>query len=185
MERRKKVLWVLVTVLVLAVSPSTYASAQDIPRMDVGTYQSPKGFGLSIEPFKDSLSFNSFTILADMFGILLGDYYSPGFKFVYCRKFIFNQKQNTDYVLDFYGGPGLLVGLGRDFHAPMSIISGMHGCIGGRFSFKRRLSVSFELGADLALKMNKNSRGNPELSIYRAGILHALYPEIRIQYNIK
>lgn len=174
-----------VAILVLSGLQSTGLSAQAIPRMDIGTYHSPKGFGLSIEPYKDSLSFNSYTILADMFGILLGEYYSPGVKFLYCRKFIFKQKEKKDYVLDFYGGPGLSMGLVRDFHAPMSVTSGMHGCIGSRFSFKRKWSVSFELGADLALKLNKNSRGGTELSFYRAGIIHALYPEIRIQYNIK
>lgn len=185
MDGLRRVLAVITALTVLACLHSTTVSGQSLPRVDLGSYQSPKGFGLSIEPYKDSLSFNSYTVMADMFGILTGEYNSPGVRFIYCRKFIFSQIQRDDYMLDIFGGPGLSVGLGRDFHAPMSVISGMHGCIGGRFSFARRISVSMELGADLAFKLNKNQRGRTELSFYRAGLIHVLYPEIRIQYNIK
>lgn len=185
MGKSRRVILALAAILVLAGMRSTDLHAQECPRIDIGVYQSPKGFGLSIEPFKDSLSFNSYTILADMFGVLTGDYVSPGFKFTYCRKFIFKQHTSKDYKLDLYGGPGLTAGMSRDFHDPMGFTAGLHGALGGRYSYARKISISLEISSDIAFKMHTDQRGATEMGFYKAGIIHALYPEVRIQYNIK
>ena len=186
MAGRKKALTLLVALLVLPTSV-WQASAQDFKSLSLGTFHSPKGLGLCIESQQEEKSFDSFDIIVDTFGILRGDYSTPGIKATYYRGIILKHRHREDYDADFYAGPGVTAGYVRDIHEPFSAVAGMSGVIGGRLYFdSKRLVVCFEAGLDLALELNRNNRyRNIDLTLYEAGIYHVFYPQVRILYKLK
>ena len=185
MAGRKEVAAALVAFLLLPAL-AWRASAQEPNSLSLGTFHSPKGLGLCVESQQESTSFDSFNLIADMFGILRGEYSSPGIKATYYRNIILKQHKGDGYLADFYAGPGVTAGYVRDIHEPFSAVAGMAGVIGGRFYFDRkRIVICIEAGMDLALELNRNNRfRNIDLTIYKSGILHTFYPQIRILYRL-
>lgn len=164
----------------------TVSAAQDCTDIRLGTFHSPKGFGVCAEIQGESQSFDAFTFDLDMFGVFLGKYSRPGYKFTYTRNIIINSIDRGDSILDFYGGPGLTAGYARDIKKSYSTIAGLSGVLGMRYLFNSSISINMELGADLAFSLNRNDRYNKnDLSLYRAGLLHFFYPQIRIQWAIR
>lgn len=163
------------------------ASAQEPNTLSLGTFHSPKGIGLCLETQKEASSFDSIDIIVDMFGILRGEYSSPGIKATYYRNIILRQYESDGCMADFYAGPGVTAGYVRDIHEPFSAVAGMAGVIGGRFSFNnKKVVICLEAGMDLALELNRNNRfRNINLTLYKSGILHTFYPQIRILYRLK
>lgn len=186
MAGRKEAVAALVAFLLLPAL-AWRASAQEFNSLSLGTFHSPKGLGFCVETQQESDSFDSVDIIADMFGILRGDYSSPGIKATYYRNIILKQHQGDGFLADFYAGPGVTAGYVRDIHEPFSAVAGMAGVIGGRFYFDRkRVVICMEAGMDLALELNRNSRyRNVNLTIYKSGILHTFYPQVRILYRLK
>ena len=162
------------------------APAQDAKSLSFGSFHSPKGIGLCMEFQQEQAYFDTFDIIADMFGILNGDYSRPGYKATYCRDIILKHFHQDEYKLDLYAGPGVTAGYVRDIHEPMSIIAGLSGSAGCRLFFdSRRLVINLELGLDLAAEINRNNRfKNIDLDIYKSGILHMFYPQVRILYKL-
>lgn len=177
-------LWI---VLMILPALALKAPAQDFKSLSLGSFHSPKGLGLCIESQMDDTSFDSLDIIADMFGILRGDYYTPGIKATYYRGIVLRRRQGDGFEADFYAGPGVTAGYVRDIHEPFSAVAGMSGVIGERLYFdSKRLVICLEAGMDLALELNSNNRYHKiDLSIYQAGIYHIFYPQIRILYKLK
>jgi len=186
MAGRKEALKLWITLLVLPAL-AWQAPAQELKSLALGTFHSPKGLGLCIESQQEDKSFDSLDIVADAFGILRGDYSTPGIKATYYRGIILKHRHGEDCDADFYAGPGVTAGYVRDIHEPFSAVAGMSGVIGGRLYFDRkRLVVCMEAGLDLALELNRNNRyRNIDLSLYKAGIYHVFYPQVRILYRLK
>lgn len=186
MAGRKEVAAALVAFFLLPAL-AWRASAQEPNTLSLGTFHSPKGIGLCLETQKESSSFDSIDIIVDMFGILRGEYSSPGIKATYYRNIILRQFESDGCQADLYAGPGVTAGYVRDIHEPFSAVAGMAGVIGGRLYFNRkRLVVCMEAGLDLALELNRNNRyRNIDLKLYEAGIYHVFYPQIRILYRLK
>lgn len=174
------------SVMVLAIMMSgVAAAAQDIASIRLGTFHSPKGIGVYAEFQEDSEAFDSITFDADMFGIIIGKYSRPGYKGTYTHNVIVGKYDKGDYGLEFYAGPGLTAGYARDINKTYSVIAGLSGVTGLRFLFERRISFNLEIGADLAFTINKDSRyGKNDLSLYKAGLLHFFYPQIRISWAL-
>lgn len=176
----------LLAALILMPMLAWEAPAQDAVSMSLGTFHSPKGLGACLEFQSEPTSFDSFDIIADMFGILRGDYSKPGIKATYCRDIILKHFHHDEYKLDLYAGPGVTAGYVRDIHEPYSIVAGMTGAAGCRLFFdKRRLVVYLELGLDIAAEFNRNNRyGTIDLTLYKSGIYHVFYPQVRILYRL-
>lgn len=174
------------TVLTLALMLSSVAAAaQDVASIRLGTFHSPKGIGVCAEFQQDSTSFDSITFDADMFGIIIGTYSRPGYKFTYTHDVVIHSYDRGDCTLETYAGPGLTAGYARDISKTYSAIAGLSGAVGMRFLFNRSLSVNMEIGADLAFTIHKDNRyGKQDLSLYKAGLLHFFYPQIRIQWAL-
>lgn len=176
----------LLTALILMPALALNAPAQDTASLGLGTFHSPKGIGVCMEFQQEPSSFDSFDIVADMFGILQGSYSKPGIKATYCRDIVLKHFHHDDYKLDLYAGPGVTAGYVRDIHEPFSYVAGMTGSAGCRLYFdKKKLIVYLELGLDVAAEINRNNRfRNIDLNIYKSGIYHAFYPQVRILYRL-
>ena len=174
------------TVMVIAIVMSgVAAAAQDSASIRLGTFHSPKGLGVCAEFQQYPSSFESITFDADIFGIIVGKYSRPGYKFTYTHDMVVDTYDRGDCVLELYAGPGITAGYARDINKTYSTIAGLSGVAGMRFLFERRLSVNLELGADLAFTINKDNRyGRNNLSLYKTGLLHSFYPQIRIQWAL-
>lgn len=176
----------LLTALFFVPALALKAPAQDFKSFSLGSFQSPKGIGASFEIQKEPNFFDSYDIITDMFGILKGDYSRPGFKATYCRGIILRQFIHDEYTADLYAGPGVTAGYVRDIHEPFSLVAGMTGAAGCRLYFdSRRLVVHIELGVDLAAEFNRNNRFKRiDLDIYKSGLLHFFYPQVRLLYRL-
>lgn len=186
MAGRKEALKLWVTLLILPAL-ALHAPAQDFNSLSLGTFHSPKGLGFCIESQQEEDSFDSFDIIIDMFGVLRGDYSTPGIKATYYRGIVLKHHRGDGCDADFYAGPGVTAGYVRDIHEPFSAVAGMSGVIGGRLDFyNNKLVICMEAGLDLALELNRNNRyRNIDLSLYKAGIYHVFYPQVRILYRLK
>jgi hypothetical protein len=180
----------LKTLLILIIALTALgwkAPAQDINSFSVGSFHSPKGLGICLENQQEQEYFDSFNLISDFFGILRGEYTKPGIKATYYRNIVLKHYDKEDFSADLYAGPGVTAGYVRDIHEPFSAVAGMAGVAGGRLYFdKKRVVVCLEAGLDLALELNRNNRyKNTNLTVYKSGIYHAFYPQIRILYRIK
>ena len=164
----------------------TTALAQERNPLNIGTFHSPKGFGACVEIRPDSASFDAFTIIADMHGVLTGEHPRPGVKMTYTRDIVLKHFDKDGYFVDMYVGPGLTAGYARDINKPYSLVAGLACVAGSRFSFTTNLTVSIELCTDIALDLARNPRyGKIDLSLYKSGIYHTIFPQLRIQYRLK
>lgn len=186
MAGRKPVLALFGAFLFLTVS-AWQAPAQEYKSLSFGTFHSPKGLGISMETQLDQGSFDSIDVIADIFGILRADYSTPGIKATYYRGIVLDKRRHDGYDWDFYAGPGVTIGYVRDIHEPFSAVAGMTGVIGGRMSFfEKRIVICMEAGMDLAVEMNRNNRyRNVKLTLYKSGLLHSFYPQVRILYTLR
>lgn len=174
---------VLLITIILFLTSGFMVSAQDRNSLSIGTFHSPKGFGICLETNSDPVSFDAVTLIADMHGVLTGEHPRPGAKFTYTRNIILKHFDKEGYYVDLYAGPGLTTGYARDISKPLCLIAGMSGVAGSRFTFSRNLSINVELCTDIALEICRNSRyGNIDLSLYKSGIFHFFFPQLRIHY---
>jgi len=167
--------------IVCAVFFSVEAEAQN--PVCAGIFSSPKGFGLCLDLQKDTLYFESASLLIDMYGIYGGNHSVPGVKANYNFNWIFAGHRGEECTVDFYAGPGVTLGYVRDRDYKMGAIAGLCGIVGTKLVFDVPWIISIEFQADLAFGLNKNNRYNTvNLALYEAGYSRLYYPQIRIQH---
>lgn len=160
------------------------SSAQEANALCIGTFHSPKGFGLSVQTQPERPSFDSVSLIADLRGVISGDSGKPGIKLTYTRDIIFAHRDYDGMGLDLYAGPGLTAGYVHDQAETLHPIAGVSGVWGGRFTFDRHFTINLEFGCDLAYRMSKNERyGNIDLSTYKSGLYHIYYPQLLIHWR--
>ena len=184
MDRQRTVLLALAIALLCLPMPGFVASAQQVNALCIGTFHSPKGFGLSIQTQTDDISFDSISLTADLRGVVDGEYSKPGFKATATRDLIFSSFVREGMDIDLYAGPGLTAGYVHDADAPLQLMAGVAGAFGARFTFERHFTVCLELGCDLALRIWQDERfGNIKLSTYKSGICDVALPQVLINWR--
>lgn len=165
-----------------------YAAAQTQDSyFSVGTFHSPKGFGLSLSKQSKPEYFTDFELIADMMDVWSGLRASTGIKGTYTHSIFLGRGVTVDknVLANFYAGPGLTLGYARDISKGYGIIAGLSGVCGCRLTFESGIQISIDLGMDVAAFVSENSRfNNLELSLYKGGIKHFLYPQIKINHVI-
>lgn len=161
------------------------ASAQK--GLGVGSFQSFKGLGISLETLSPSgREFNTFTLYADMAGVYLGYNSDPGVKFNYSHNIRVAQfEPQTLDDLSFIAGSGFSTGWvkdsARDGHG---LCAGLSGTFGARAVFPCRVCFILGITLETGLLLYDNG-GHPTTALYRDGIYHTILPHLTISYQFK
>jgi len=150
----------------------------------VGSFQSPKGIGLSVEYDTRGVILNSYTLYADLYGIPTGKYGKPGVKFVFTHYNLLGEIESDDISTGFWIGPGMSLGCVRDFgkEGRFCNCATVNCAAAVRFEYLRRLNV--EIGFNLELGICGLRNGSDyEISIYNNGIRESWYPHIKLMYQ--
>ncbi len=149
----------------------------------VGVFNSRKGFGIALERRVNKLSYNTFTLFADMYGRYLTDEGHCGVKFNFTHSNILQGWKKGDADIYIFAGAGASAGYVHEFgfppeqYLPMCALSGKVGVF-ARLPGAIDLSLSFTGEAGICL-----DAGSDTLHIYAEGIQSAIWPELTIYFR--
>lgn len=170
----------IVLYLLCALMYSGTARAQ---LLSVGSFQSYKGLGISIQSGNDTLSFNTYTLYADMAAVFAGSSKKPGIKFNFSHNFRirnFVSVGGDDFCI--YAGSGVSAGWVQDYmRSDFGFEAALTGTFGTRLAFKRGVLITFGITLDAGAVVFREN-GNFKFSIYRNGLYQSIYPHIEIAY---
>ncbi len=164
--------------------------------VDLGAFNSPKGFGFALR-FEDSgKEFNMLSAYADTYGIFEGRCLHPGFKINFSHCYNVSSFSIKHTAVDFYAGPGVSLGYARqyepytykDHRKYLTRNYGAVACLAGTFGFRAKLSgmVSLDLNwtieAGVHMRPDENRQGL-KLGLYKSGLLSSLYPQLIISVS--
>ena len=176
MNARKLIMLVLAC---FAMCHNAYAGGED-GTVSAGLYNSPKGFGISLDYNANADILNSYTVYADIYGMMSGIYRGAGVKFVYLH---YNRLSwfETDYArFDVYLGPGASTGYVRDYNYDrFGFILTADVSFAIRACFKRNFDIELANVAELGFLMGEDE-GHTQLSIYNNGLLQSLIPSLKL-----
>lgn len=148
--------------------------------VSAGLFNSPKGFGISIDYLASDGIYNSYNAYADIYGMMSGKYRNPGIKLVYLH---YNRLASFDYQeaeCGLYLGPGVSSGVVRDSGSEkFGMILTADIALSLRVSFQRNIDLELGTVAELGFIARKNPQG-VQMSIYNSGLVHALVPTLKI-----
>ena len=167
----------LITLALACIAIHINASAQGL---SLGLYNSPKGFGISLDHNATADILNSYTVYADVYGMYTGTNTSAGVKMVYLHS---NRLSSidTDYArFDFYLGPGGSTGYVRDHnYEGFGFILTADVSFAIRVCFKRNFDMELSNVAEIGFIIGEDG-GHTQLSIYDNGLLQALIPALKL-----
>lgn len=177
MNASKIVLYLICTLL--------YPCAAQAQLLSVGSFQSYKGLGVSIQSEgSDSQVFNTYTLYADMASVFAGSSKTPGVKFNFSHNFRllnFPSAIGEDFCL--YAGSGVSTGWVQDYmRSDFGLEAALTGTFGARMAFKRSILITFGITLDAGAIVFKEN-GNLKFSVYRNGVYQSIYPHIEIAYR--
>jgi len=148
--------------------------------LSAGLFNSPKGFGFSIDYIASDNIYNSYNVYADIFGMMDGRYDSPGIKACYLhynRLAAFNYK-DTDCGL--FLAPGASTGYVRDMGSDkFGAILTADVALALRLSYQRSIDIELGAVAELGFIARKTGSGT-QMNIYNNGLVQALFPTLKI-----
>ncbi|MBQ0078094.1 MAG: hypothetical protein KBS55_05660 [Bacteroidales bacterium] len=149
----------------------------------VGVFNSRKGFGIALERKVDKLSYNTFTIFADMYGRYMTDEGHCGVKLNFTHSHILQGWQKGDSEIYIFAGAGATAGYVHEFgfppeqYLPMCALSGKAGVFAA-LPGKIDLSLSFTGEAGICLDSDSGT-----LHIYAEGLQSTIWPELTIYFR--
>lgn len=163
----------------------------------VGLFNSPKGFGVSyVTEVKDG-TFNSFDIVADIYGFPTGrTAYYPGVRLNSFHNVVLRDIDRFPEAGFLYAGVGVSTGYVRDFEkftrwatGPAYLIMNMGAilCVSGQIGIRSdfgNLSLDLSWQADAGLYLRKHETyGNAVLGLYKNGLYNCLLPQLKIMWK--
>lgn len=166
-----------------ALHINVYAGGEADGAVSSGLYNSPKGFGLSLDYYATADILNSYSVYADIYGMLSGIYKGAGVKFVYLH---YNRLScfETDYArFDVYLGPGSSIGYVRDYnYEQFGFILTADLSFSIRACFKRNFDIELANVAELGFLVGDES-GHTQLKIYNNGLVQSLLPSLKLMFR--
>lgn len=156
------------------------ASGKEQGSFSIGTFQSYKGFGLSLT----SNEIHSLSVFLDMEGVYKGSTIMPGVRATYLyRCDLAEVAVKSGEVFTFYAGPGISSGyIRQDF--TYGAFGAVSLAAGTRILFREHFALALDFQADLGFFCAHNDvKHSTELFFYKKGVQHALYPQLRLEYR--
>ena len=152
---------------------------------EFGTIHSPKNFGVYFcLPGPDD-SYDTISLMADMYGVISGRYSSPGVKFSYNHSIVLRNWEINSWNINMYAGPGLSLGYLRDSDRARGGMAGINLAGGLKTHMQRNIDIGVEFCSDIAFYISENPRyHNLQLSMYKLGISRVFYPQLKISYKL-
>lgn len=172
----------LITLALACVVVQFHAYAGDGPDggISAGLYNSPKGFGISLDYSAGADILNSYTIYADIYRMITDADKDAGVKFVYLHYIRLTNIETQSGRFDFYLGPGASTGYVRDYaHDHMGFILTADVAFAVRYCFKRNFDLELANVAGLGFIVGDEG-GHTQLSIYNNALFQALIPSLKL-----
>ena len=148
--------------------------------LSAGVFNSPKGFGISLDYYATEDIYNSYTVYADMYKMFSGTYRNAGVKFVYLH---YNRLGGKDYGntrFDLFLGPGASSGYVRDFDSEQfGLTLTADIALALRARFDRCFDIEFATLTELGF-IARDAGGKTQVSIYGNGIRQVFLPTLKI-----
>jgi len=169
------------------------ASAQY--RYSAGLYQSPHGFGASFQYRTKEDNFNTFTLMADTYGVLKNRSDRAGVRLNFSHNYRLLTVGNSNCYFDFFAGSGASCGYVRDFEpgnlflteelennfGALLAVCGTAGC---HFSFARRIDLELSWMLEAGMHIRKDETQNATLlKLYKNGLIHTYMPQLLILFK--
>lgn len=180
------ILTLFLTVPSAAIEPGSYA----------GIFNSPKGIGLCVDiPSNSTESFNSFSLVADIYGVPLGRALYPGVKGIWLHNWVTGERKNSFHTLVFYSGIGLSAGYLHDFEREgtseslrylkndFGVSAAVAANTGFRCDFGRRLTLDLSVCTEIGAHVLKQD-SQTVLRLYKNGLIQTLYPQLKILWRL-
>ena len=148
-----------------------------------GTFNSPKGMGLGVDfSFRGDGDFSSANIWMDARDFFGEGGTEVGIKGSFIHNFSLFTTNGPENRLTVYAGPGVSLGYVYDIEKGRGVMGALCADVGVRVELSNPLIVSLGFSADLGLHASREQEGTV-LSIYKEGLIHSYYPELRFMYN--
>lgn len=148
-----------------------------------GLFNSPRGFGLSIDYTTKSDIRNSFTVYADIYKLTDGSTAYPGIKIVYLHYNRIGGISGTHATYDLFIAPGFSTGyaLDKDKEYP-GIVTAADLSFAMRMVPQKHFELEFGVLTEIGL-ISGVGKGGTQTGIYSNGLIQSLYPIIKIMYR--
>lgn len=178
MDRR---ICILATLFCVYVFSAAEATAQ--PKA-ISSIWSLSGIGIGYEHHLDSSSFIQVDVKAEMGELFINREWEAGGTFSFSWNMIFASVTSAyGSSVNFYAGPGVIVGWTDDHKSPSGGLFGVRGRIGVECLFDRRISISASISPILAMHLSMNSDNELNMRVFRNGLTYGAIPEIGIKYS--
>ena len=175
------------------------ASLSEAREKRVGLFNSPKGFGLSLQmDNRDADEIRCFNVYADTYGLLSYRTYDVGISASYTHNYILGV-YDYDYMrLSLYGGAGILGGYVHDYEAGffskdadgrmlekqmgVSLCLDCNAGLGMDFDRGITIDLSISLCPGVIIRKDRDT-GAALISLYKLGLINALMPQLCLYYR--
>lgn len=177
-KRHHYIIFCITATLSLAVSLKAQPKA-------IGCSYSFNGFGIVYEHNLQQDNFLEVKLKTDMQEVFLGRTSFPGASASICWNYVLHKMEDKEGNLwQFFAGPGVGAGYGKDFRKDEGWFIGLQGSGGAECLFRRNISISFTVNPLLSIQFSRDrERGTVLTTWYRNGIIWALMPELSIKYS--
>lgn len=168
--------------LLLLPAVQYYSFAGDY---SLGGFNSPRGFGLSVDYALGDDIRNSYSVFAETYGIFGGKYNVPGLKGMFLH---YNRLASLDMefsALDLFFAPGGSIGWVRDNASGdrFGLCTSVDFAIASLLRFDRGISIEFGFVVEAGL-FSRPSGNGVRISMYHNGVMQAYYPHIKLMFNL-
>ncbi len=141
------------------------------------------GIGLGYEHNIGPDSFLQIDVKAETAELFRYRKFEPGATVSLSWNMIFGSRESRyGSLLNFYAGPGIILGWADDIKAPSGGLFGIKGRIGIECIYSRNVSISVSASPSLAMHLSVNEDNEFNLRTFRNGLIYGLLPEIGIKY---
>lgn len=177
MDRR---IWILTALLSVCLLSAAEVNAQ--PKA-ASSIWSLAGLGAGYEHYLDSTSFIQIDFKAEMGELFMNREWEAGGTVSFSWNMIFASIISSyGNTVNFYAGPGAILGWTDDRKSPSGGLFGLRGRIGVECIFDRNVSISASISPILAMHLSVNEDKEFNMRVFRNGLTYGMIPEIGIKY---